>query len=176
MGPTGQPAKTGSRFTMLSMSRMLIGSLCMLALTLPVIYGYSFVFGLKSSSNIAGPRMIGLFVTIPPAMVIGLVVGDWVWCFLGTRFLGFTRQEVEAMVTPVLPIPWLVRYKNWYMSVLFGPKASPAGRQAGTPGQPVLDGGPDGPDSVQNAIYECSAAAITKNWDKLQRRPLRWRC
>jgi hypothetical protein len=164
MGPLGRPSNSGSRLTMVSMSRMVIGLLCMLALLPSYIYGYSRVFGLESSTKMEGLHSIGLFVTIPVAMVIALAISGWVWGFLGKTLCGFTRQEVEAMVTPVLPNPLLVRYKNWYLNVLFGPKTSPTVRHGGTPGQPVL-GTTDGPERVQSVLYECSAAGITKNWD-----------
>jgi hypothetical protein len=166
MGPSGRPADSGSRFWVVSTSRMLIGFLFMAAFGFLSLYGYFFVFGLKSSSTPTRPLAIGLLVVVPLAMVIGLAVGGWVWGFLGKRVLGFTREEVETLVTPALPIPWLVRYKNWYLNVLFGPRTSPSARRAGAPGPPVLDSLSDGPTSVQKVLYECSAYAITKNWDE----------
>jgi len=148
------------------MSRLVIALPCVLAVLLLYISCYTFVFGLESSRKIEGPYLIGFLVTTPLAIATGFAMSGWIWGFLGKKLCGFTRQEVDAMVTPVLPILWLVRYKNWYLNVLFGPKTSATARHMGASAQPFLDGATNSRDVEQPVLYECSAAAITKNWDE----------
>jgi hypothetical protein len=125
------------------------------------------VFGKEPSSDATGLRKIAMLVVPPLAAVLGLAAGGWVWGYLGKKLLGFTREDVELLVAPPLPVPALDRYKkNWYFNVLFGPTPAPSSTKAGTPHLAGLDGESDSATAAQAVLYECPANAVTADWNE----------
>jgi hypothetical protein len=105
-----------------------------------------------SPAQAVGVALIPLF-----AFPLGACLGGLLWGFLGKRFLGFTREEVEPFVRPALPLPILAAYRNWYLNFLFGPPSDGAVR---------TDGRADERSALSDVRYQCAAAVITEPWDE----------
>ena len=119
-----RPGDVESRYSLLSRSRTVFSFVFMAASLLLGVYLYSLLFGPSPFNKPTEPLFILLVVVAILATSIGLAAGTWTWGFLGKKFFGFARNEVEPLVTPMMPIPGLERYTNWYLNVLFGPKTA----------------------------------------------------
>ena len=115
MGPPELPGRSESRYSTLSISRVMVAYPLLAAVLLLMVSIYAYLVGPEASHNPSGAQVVGLVVTLIAGFTIGGLLGSSAWCFLGKKFLGFTRDEVEPFLSPVLPIAILKRYTNWYM-------------------------------------------------------------
>ncbi len=166
MGPPELPRRSESRYTTLSISRVLIKLPLVGAVLLLMVSVYLYLFWPAPPQQPSTAQGVGLMIILPAAFPVGGLLGDLVWCFLGKRFLGFTRDEVEPFVRTVMPIALLTRYKNWYMDLVFGPGSDASARPHGTTDVSGADRLPDDMNILNDVLYECAAARITEHWDE----------
>jgi hypothetical protein len=157
MGPRESRSRSESRYSTLSTTRLLVTFPVIAAVLLLSVlaYGYLVLGGWsRKLSQAQGAIMLAIPLV---AMPIGACLGGLLWGFLGKRFLGFTREEVEPFVRPVLSLAILTRYRNWYLDFLFGPSEHVG---AGT------GGSCEDVRAVEDVLYEGPASVITAHWSE----------
>lgn len=167
MGLLERKGPPESRYSILNASRLLVTIPTALAVVLLMIFGYAYlVWGGDWSRKPTRAEMVVVLVIPIVGLTIGSCLGSLIWGYLGKKLLGFTREEVEPFVHPPLPIGLRTQYRNWYMDLLFGPRAEGSERLHGTSdlaGSGMLS---EDVNAGTDVLHECAAAAITAHWDE----------
>jgi hypothetical protein len=166
MAPPESPTRSGSRYSTLSTSRVLVAIPILAGVLLLFVSVYAYLIGPEGSHNPSGPQVLGLVVTLILGFTIGAWLGGWAWCFLAKTFLGLTRDEAEPFLRPMLSNGPFTRYTNRYLDTLFGPRP-PLGDSRRIPsGRLGSDASVDREASAGAALHECRASRITAPWDE----------
>jgi hypothetical protein len=66
-------------------------------------------------------HLLGLTLVEVLALLVGLMIGGWVWAVAGKLFFGLTRSDIEGLFRIGPQIEIVTRYNNWCLDIVFGP-------------------------------------------------------
>jgi hypothetical protein len=81
---------------------------------------YLTVTGLESTDPLRPLHVLLFSVSLIGSLILGGVVGGWIWVLVGRALFSLSRAEVEKTLFLATGESFIAKYNQWCLNVLFG--------------------------------------------------------